>query len=322
MKIILFFLVSLSCFSKTFEINSQHSFVKFELDYMGVSRVSGEFKKFLGTFDYQDGKISNLEFRIDPKSIDTSDKKRDRHLKTNDFFHVQKYRTIDFKNVSVKYKDGKPISLNGDLTLLNQTKRVKFKTEFKGLLADPFDKKKRSFFLEARGQINRKDFGLTWNKAIDKGGYVVGNLVDIRLIIEANPTDNRGAFSRFMRPQRRGKSPVNLNLPPSKTSEVKDISKKKVSITSQNDSPKITTGETGLGTVLNLTIGFVLFILLIITSYFSKKWTERILSKTKLNELSIELISDSVMFLVVVGGAAITAPLMGYGDNPLEKLFQ
>lgn len=199
--LVFFFLLSGHGLAKIYEVNGQHSFVNFELDYMKVSRVKGAFEKFQGTFnwDKDSQKLENLSFEILVDSINTRDPKRDNHLKRKDFFYVTKFPVISFVGIKVIYKQGLPVKVIGDLSVRDVTRSHEFSIKWKGEFADPVDKKKKSLFLEASTVIDRKDFNIRWNKALDQGGWVVGDIVNVEVIIEANPTDKRPAFSRFYR---------------------------------------------------------------------------------------------------------------------------
>lgn len=185
--------------AKTFQINNQHSFVNFDIDYMKVSLVKGSFDEFKGAFewDYQKGKLTELHFQIIASSINTRDKKRDAHLKRKDFFNVSKFPLIEFIGDEVIYKAGQPVKVKGRLRLKDKEKSASFDLRWMGFHKDAVDKDKQSLFLRANTVLKRKDFGLNWNKALDQGGWVVGDDVRIEVIVEANPTDSRPAFSRF-----------------------------------------------------------------------------------------------------------------------------
>lgn len=230
LSIFLFFL-SLNIFSKTYEVNGQHSFVNFELDYMKVSEVKGTFDRFTGAFEWNEekSKLSNVEFEIFVKSINTRDPKRDNHLKRKDFFDVKKYPYMTFVGKKVAYKNGLPVSIMGELTLKDRTKPHKFEIDWKGEYPDPVDKNKKSLFLKAKTIINRTDFGITWNRALDQGGWIVGEDVEVEIVIEGNPTDARPAFSRFYRKKTK-LLPGKLELPkdPVQNTSLNQEAKKKL----------------------------------------------------------------------------------------------
>lgn len=226
------FILSSISFAKTYEVNTQHSFVNFELDYMQVSQVKGAFEKFQGTFDWDTNKekLSDVIFEILVDSINTRDAKRDNHLKRKDFFYVEKFPVISFEGKKVVYENGLPVKVIGELEIRGVKKEHSFSLKWKGEYPDPVDKSKKSLFLAANTSINRKDFNIRWNKALDEGGWVVGDKVDIEVIIEANPTDSRPAFSRFYRKTKKIlpgklKSPQTSQLTPKNS--IKETQEKK-----------------------------------------------------------------------------------------------
>ena len=168
-----------------YEIDPGHSSVGFGVKHMMVSTVKGQFGKVAGTAswtkpDYSDAKV---DVSIDAASIDTREPKRDEHLKSPDFFDVAKFPKLTFKSKKVaKGKDGH-LALTGDLTIHGVTKEVTF--DVAGPTAevkDPWGNTRTG--VEATTKIKRKDFGLTWNKALEAGGVAVGDEVTIVLEIE------------------------------------------------------------------------------------------------------------------------------------------
>lgn len=171
--------------ASTWKIDPDHSSVAFSVRHLMVSNVKGSFAAFSGTVDLDDKKVtgSKVSATIDPASIDTNVKKRDDHLRGSDFFDVAKYPEMSF--VSKKWMqepDGK-LKITGDLTMHGQTREVVLYVEpFSKESVDPWGKIRRATSATAR--INRKDFGLTWNKALDNGGLTIGDEVNISLEIE------------------------------------------------------------------------------------------------------------------------------------------
>lgn len=167
--------------AETYRIDPAHSSVTFKIRHF-VSKVAGRFKKFDGSFDYEAGKPATwkAEATIDAASIDTDNERRDNHLRTPDFFDVDRCPKIEFKSAKVeKGKDGKT-KLKGDLTMHCVTRPVTLGLEVSEPLGDKIG-------AEAHGRVNRKDFGLIWNKALDKGGTMLGDDVDISIDLEASP---------------------------------------------------------------------------------------------------------------------------------------
>lgn len=174
--------------AKTYEIDAAHSSVTFKVRHL-VSKVRGRFDKVAGTIDYDPAKVaaSAVNAEIDPATINTGNANRDNHLKTPDFFDVQKCPALSFKSTKVTEK-----TLTGDLTMHCVTKPVTLELELGGLGKDPWGNEKLG--ASARGKLNRKDWGIVWNKTLDAGGAMLGDDVDLEIEIEANAKgDKTGA---------------------------------------------------------------------------------------------------------------------------------
>ena len=169
----------------TYKIDESHTQVGFKIKHLVISTVSGRFNKFSGEFkfDSKTGKLEGLKTSIDASSIDTNEPDRDKHLKSKDFFDVQKFKTLEFVAKDISNKDNKPIEIKGDLTIHGISKPVVLKVEFKGEATDPWGNQRAAF--EASTKVNRKDFGLNWNKSLDKGGVMIADDVDIQIEGEA-----------------------------------------------------------------------------------------------------------------------------------------
>ncbi len=172
-------------FASTWTIDSDHSNVGFKVRHLMVSNVKGSFEKHTGTVEIDDKDItkSKVEVSIDTNSINTNVQKRDEHLRSADFFNVVKFPTMTFvsKKVATAGKDN--LKVTGDLTLHGVTRQVVLDVE--GLSKeskDPWGNMRRG--ATATTTINRKDFGLVWNKALETGGVAVGEEVTITLEIE------------------------------------------------------------------------------------------------------------------------------------------
>lgn len=165
-----------------YTIDSMHSSVGFEIPHLVISSVEGKFKTFSGTLVVNEKfDKSTLTAEVDVNSIDTSVADRDAHLKSPDFFDAAKYPKMTFKSTSIS---GTPeaFKLTGDLTIHGKTKRVTFDASYKGSVTDAYGNLKAAF--TAKTVINRKDFGLTWSKAVE-AGPVVGDNVTLELKIQA-----------------------------------------------------------------------------------------------------------------------------------------
>ncbi|HEX5750509.1 MAG TPA: YceI family protein [Archangium sp.] len=173
-------------FAAEYEIDSAHSAANFSVKHMMVSNVRGAFAKVTGTanIDEKDITKSTVQAVIDATTINTNEPKRDEHLKSPDFFDTAKYPTITFKSTKVE-KAGDNLKVSGDLTMHGVTKPVVLDVEgFTTEAKDPWGNTKRGGV--ATTKINRKDFGLGWNKVLDTGGVAVGEDVSITLDLELN----------------------------------------------------------------------------------------------------------------------------------------
>jgi polyisoprenoid-binding protein YceI len=172
------------------KVDASHSKLGFSVTHLMVSETEGKFKVYEGSvnskseMDFTDAKI---EFSADVASINTEDEKRDGHLKSPDFFDAEKYPKITFKSTSMKpsAKSKTTYILTGDLTMHGVTKKVTFTAVGASkIVKDPYGNIKNGF--KVSGTINRKDFGLTWNMALEAGGVIVSEDVKIDLNIELN----------------------------------------------------------------------------------------------------------------------------------------
>ena len=163
----------------TYKIDATHSEITFKAKHLMITNVTGSFTKFDATMesekdDFTDAKIS---FEADTASVSTNNTQRDEHLKGGDFFASEKFPTLKFTSTEFKKVSDDDYTLTGNLTIKDVTKPVTLKVEFLGLAKDPWGQIKAGF--EATGKINRTDFGLTWNAALEAGGVLVSE--DIKL---------------------------------------------------------------------------------------------------------------------------------------------
>lgn len=170
-----------------FGVDAAHSHVGFKVRHL-VTKVQGEFKDFDGSFSFDEKNLdaSKASFTIKSTSISTNNEKRDGHLRTKDFFDVKKYPTITFVGKKLEADGDKRYKLTGDFTMHGVTKPVTFEVEYGGATADPFDKsgKAQRAGFTATTSVNRKDFGIVWNKTLDAGGLMLGEDVAIELNVE------------------------------------------------------------------------------------------------------------------------------------------
>ena len=167
----------------TYQIDSAHSAAEFSVRHLMVSNVRGQFSKVTGTVVYDSNNLaaSKITASIDATTVDTREAKRDAHLKSPDFFDVAKYPVITFQSKEVTQAGGK-LQVRGDLTMHGVTREAVLAVETSPEIKDPYGMQRRG--ATATTKINRKDWGLTWNKALETGGVVVGDEVTITLDIE------------------------------------------------------------------------------------------------------------------------------------------
>ncbi len=184
-KIILaWLLVSSVVFASTYKVDLSHSKIGFKIKHLAITNVYGTFDKFDAVIEYDEKtkKLTKLQGDISVKSINTQNEKRDKHLQSNDFFDVEKFPSITFELLSISGDE-----LIANLTIKGITKKVVFDYENNGVIKDPWGNTKLGFSLE--GKIKRKDFGITWNKTLDSGFFVLGEKVRITVDIEAKKVD-------------------------------------------------------------------------------------------------------------------------------------
>ena len=164
-------------------VDPSHSAVSFSVRHLMVSKVRGRFGAFTGTFVIGDDLLaSSLQASVEMTSVNTDDEGRDAHLRGPDFFDVEQFPTMSFVSTALVATGGN-YALTGDLTIKGVSHVVTFALEFEGVSVDPWGNTKAGFSAEA--EINRKDWGLEWNMALETGGLLVGEKVKIQLDIEA-----------------------------------------------------------------------------------------------------------------------------------------
>lgn len=159
-------------------LDPSHSELQFKVKHLMISTVTGDFKSFSAELTSDDENFENIQvnFKADMSSIDTRNQDRDNHLRSGDFFDAEKYPEMTFKSNNVT-KDGDDFVVTGNLTIKGITKEVTLKAELGGVNADPWGNTKAGFTIN--GKINRGDFGLTWNAALETGGVMVSDEVKI-----------------------------------------------------------------------------------------------------------------------------------------------
>ena len=178
-----FIFVNTGYASQTFEVDPSHASISFKIEHLVISKVKGDFREFSATLVLDDeGRLDEASSDIEVASIDTGNTKRDDHLRSADFFDVNNFPIISFKSKSVNRSSGNNI-LVGDLTIHGVTKEVELPYKIKGPVKGPQGKTRIGF--EASTVINRKDYGLTWNMALEAGGFVVGEELELLIDLEA-----------------------------------------------------------------------------------------------------------------------------------------
>jgi len=166
-------------------IDPMHSEIAFKVKHLMISNVKGVFKEFDASIytTEEDFMTSEIDFWLNPASIETGVADRDAHLKSADFFDVENHKQITFTgNTYEKVDNDGSYTLYGGLTIKGITKQIKLSVEFGGVIKDPWGNEKAGFTVN--GKINRKDFGLNWNAALEAGGVLVGEEVKISCEIE------------------------------------------------------------------------------------------------------------------------------------------
>ncbi|MGH7232255.1 MAG: YceI family protein [Nitrospiraceae bacterium] len=166
-----------------YNVDLEHSTVGFSVDHLVVSKTKGQFMDYTGfiEMDPEAKTVKTIEAAVKTISITTNHQKRDAHLKSPDFFDVEKFPTMTYKLKSYR-KNGEGYEAVGDLTLKGVTKEVTLVGNLNGVTQDPWGNTRAGF--TAEGKINRKEYGINWSKALDNGGLVVGDDVFIKLDIE------------------------------------------------------------------------------------------------------------------------------------------
>lgn len=173
-----------TAYTGTWVLDPTHSEIGFVTRHAMVTKVRGKFNEFEGTIviDGENPANSSAKFVAQLASIDTGNEQRDGHLKGADFFDTDNNKSLEFTSTSVKL-DGDEGVLVGDLTIKGATQPVTIKFDINGLAKDPFGNERAGF--EGKTEISRKDFGLTWNVALETGGFLVSDEIKIHLDLSA-----------------------------------------------------------------------------------------------------------------------------------------
>lgn len=179
---------ALSDLSGTWTLDPAHTRMGFVARHAMVTKVRGNFSEFEGTavVDSSDLAASKVQVTIQAASINTQNEQRDEHLRSNDFLAMHEYPTITFVSTAIESTGSTDVEMTGELTIRGVTRPVTIPFEFQGLATDPFGNKRAGF--EGSVTINRKDYGITWNAALESGGVLVGDKVVLELDVSAIKT--------------------------------------------------------------------------------------------------------------------------------------
>ncbi|GJM40371.1 MAG: polyisoprenoid-binding protein [Ardenticatenaceae bacterium] len=166
------------------QIDTSHSHVYFTARHMMISKVRGSFENFSGTvnFDEETPPNTTVNIEVELASVNTRDEKRDGHLKSPDFFDVANFPTMKFVSNRVEQIDANNGRLYGQLTIKDITKEIVLDVEYAGTAKSPWGTESAGF--SARGKLNRKEWGLNWNQALETGGVLVGDTINIEIELE------------------------------------------------------------------------------------------------------------------------------------------
>lgn len=168
-------------------IDPAHTNVGFTIRHMMVSKVRGNFSDFEGTIEGNPEELENttIHFKVGIASISTNNEDRDNHLRSADFFEAEKYPNMTFQSTNIEKVNDNEYKLTGNLTIKDVTKETTFDVELLGKETNPWGVPVVGF--EASTKISRKEFGLTWNQALETGGVLVGDDVQINIDLQVNP---------------------------------------------------------------------------------------------------------------------------------------
>lgn len=178
------FVFSTVSFAAEWNIDKDHSSLNFSVRHMVVSKTKGYFSEFEGSANFENSDLAkgSVSFTVKMSSIDTDNQKRDEHLRSSDFFDVEKYPEMSFTSTKVSDIEGENFKLIGNLTIKDVTKEVVFSVENFGQITDPWGNTRVGF--SAKTKINRQDFNITWSNVLETGGLIVSDQVNIELELE------------------------------------------------------------------------------------------------------------------------------------------
>jgi len=166
-------------------IDTTHSGIHFSVRHMVISKVRGRFAKFSGSLQLDESDLtrSSVEATIEASSIDTGTPERDTHLRSPDFFDVERFPELRFRGTHIERRNDTRFQLTGELTIRDVTRQVVLEVEAGGRALDPWGNERVGFV--AKTALDRKDFGLGWNQLLEAGGVLVGDRIEIELEVQA-----------------------------------------------------------------------------------------------------------------------------------------
>lgn len=168
----------------TWRIDPAHSSVEFVARHLMVSKVRGRFGSLEGTIHVdEEPERSTVEVQIDAASIDTGEPKRDEHLRSPDFLDVERYPSLTFRSTGAERTGQRTLRVEGELTIRDVTRPLALDVEYQGIVLDPWGNSRAGF--TASAEIDREEFGVTWNQALETGGVLVGRKLSIEIEIAA-----------------------------------------------------------------------------------------------------------------------------------------
>jgi polyisoprenoid-binding protein YceI len=167
----------------TWTVDPAHSNVEFSAKHLGIATVRGAFNEFEGAFEVGEDGTAKARGTVEVASIDTNEDQRDTHLRSEDFFHAEVHPQLSFESAEIRPLDGDTFLIHGDLTMRGVTRPIVLEAELQGTEIDPWGNERVA--LEARGQLNRRDWNMTFNQALGSGNMLVSDKIKLSLDISA-----------------------------------------------------------------------------------------------------------------------------------------
>ncbi len=167
----------------TWTVDPAHSNVEFSAKHLGIATVRGAFNEFEGSFEVGEDGSAKARGTVEVVSIDTNEDQRDTHLRSEDFFHAEVHPQLSFESTEIRAVDEDAFLIHGDLTMRGVTRPIVLEAELQGTEIDPWGNERVA--LEARGQLNRRDWGMTFNQVLGSGNMLVSDKIKLSLDISA-----------------------------------------------------------------------------------------------------------------------------------------